>query len=293
METSIGIYQPFYKPALVERLDPGFIPLDWRSNPAPALRELALHHHIAINKLYERHRLTGLFSPKFYSKTKWHSKQVYDWISENPGHDIYLIAGRPHVPYIHYNGVVRSQMLHFPAFEERMRDLCRRIGFQLPDEFARQTNSNRNSCSYWAASRRFWESWSADVISPIFKVIGNSRESDEILAHARHWAPTPVYVQTFIYLRLIDYYIGQKQINALYYPWDARSILSLDYSPTIRAYLEEMIPLVDRIDATGQWSDSNRAWLQERSAELAAARQLDADPVDYDLPRRYPTKMEN
>ena len=47
MEPSVGIYQPFYKPSLFERLDPGFIPLDWMSNPAPALRELALHRHIA------------------------------------------------------------------------------------------------------------------------------------------------------------------------------------------------------------------------------------------------------
>ena len=46
MEASVGIYQPFYKPAFVERLDGGFIPLDWLANPAPALRELALHRHM-------------------------------------------------------------------------------------------------------------------------------------------------------------------------------------------------------------------------------------------------------
>src|ERR1017187_5552406 len=40
------------KLALVERLDGGFIPLDWLANPAPALRELALHRHIAKRKVF-------------------------------------------------------------------------------------------------------------------------------------------------------------------------------------------------------------------------------------------------
>jgi hypothetical protein len=273
-------------------LDPGFIPLDWRSNPAPALRELALHHYIAINKVYERHRLTGLFSPKFFAKTGLRSGQVYDWITKNPGRDIYLIAGGPHVPYVYYNGVVLNQALHFPAFEERMRNVCRRIGFQLPDKFPRQTNSNRSSSSYWIGSRRFWESWFADVISPIFALISNARESDEIFAYATHWAPAPVYVLTFIYERLIDFYIGSKAINALYHPWNARSILSLDFSPSLKTYLQEMIPLVDRLDATGEWSDSDRAWLQKRSAALDETRQLASDPHDFDLPKRYPTRKD-
>lgn len=52
MEPSVGIYQPFYKPTLVERLDGRFIPLDWLASPAPALRELALHRHIAERKLF-------------------------------------------------------------------------------------------------------------------------------------------------------------------------------------------------------------------------------------------------
>jgi hypothetical protein len=39
MRSSIGIYQPFFKASLIERLDRGFIALDWVLNPTPALRE--------------------------------------------------------------------------------------------------------------------------------------------------------------------------------------------------------------------------------------------------------------
>ncbi|THD70160.1 MAG: hypothetical protein E7813_09145 [Bradyrhizobium sp.] len=295
MESSVGIYQPFYKSSLIKRLDPGFIPLDWLSNPTPALRELALHHHIAQNKLFARHRLTGLFSPKFFSKTGLHSQRDYDWIAESPGHDIYLISGGCHVPYLHYNGVVRNQILHSPEFEERMSDLCGKIGFELPEEFPRQTNANRSGCSYWVASATFWENWIADVVAPIFALIGKSSETDEIFAYAKHAAPAPVYILTFIYERLIDYYIERNRIDAIYYPWDAQSILSLDYDPSVRAYLEVMIPLVDRIDASRQWSDRDKAWLRERYAALTLTgiglEMVTADSADYDLPRRYPNEV--
>jgi len=90
---------------------------------------------------------------------------------------------------------------------------------------------------------------------------------------------------------LIDYYVAQKKINAIHYPWNAQSVLSLNYHPSVKAYLEEMIPLVDRIDAKGRWSDSDKAWLRERFAALNlgdATVELASDPADFDLPRFYP-----
>ena len=132
MKSRIGIYQPCYKPALIERLDPGFIMLDWMSNPAPALRELALHQHIADEKIYTQHQLTGLLSPKFYSKTRLDSRQVYDWISDNPGRDIYLIGGLPYVPYANYNSLERSRIVSHPAFERWARSVANEIGLEIP-----------------------------------------------------------------------------------------------------------------------------------------------------------------
>lgn len=292
MKPAVGIYQPFYKPSLIERLDPGFIPLDWMANPAPALRELAIHDHIARNRIFARHRLTGMLSPKFFAKTGLRSQRVHEWIAENPGHDIYLLSGGCHVPYFHYNGIVRNQILHSPHFEERMREVCGKIGFELPDEFPRQTNANRVGCSYWVASPAFWENWIADVVAPIHELIGESAKTDDIFSYATHSAPAPVYLLTFIYERMIDYYIERNRIDALYYPWDAQSILSFNYDPPVRAHLEMMIPLVDRIDASGPWTDRDKAWLRERSAALAltgiGTEMTTTDPADYDLPKYYP-----
>ena len=288
----VGIYQPFHKPALIERLDPEFIPLDWLRNPTPALRELAIHRHIAANQIYARHELTGLFSAKLFSKTKLRSQQVYDWIADNPGHEIYLISGGPYVPYANYNGIERNNLLFGPVFEEMMRTLCGKIGFELPKEFPRQDNGNRCACNYWVASQAFWKQWAKDVIAPIFELMDGRRESDDLFTYAEYSAPTPVYLLTFVYERLIDYYIAQKKIKAIYYPWNAQRILSLYYHPSIRTYLEAMIPLVDDIDAAGPWNEDNKAWLRARYAAVNLGdhnpETLVFDPVDFDLPRYYP-----
>jgi hypothetical protein len=96
----------------------------------------------------------------------------------------------------------------------------------------------------------------------------------------------------FAYEWLINHYISQKRVNSIYYPWNAQNILSLSYHPTIKAYLEEMIPLVDGIDARGPWSDSEKSWLRERYAAVrlnwSAKERQSSDPDDFDLPSRYP-----
>lgn len=293
MNSTIGIYQPFYKPALIPRLDRGFTPLDWLANPAPALRELTLHRHIAVNKLYARHQLTGLLSPKFFSKTRLSSWRVYDWISENPGYDIYLINGMPYIPYANYNLIERSRLLHNPRFEEWVRLVCCEIGLPLPEQLPRQTNANMCACNYWVASSKFWENLLQEVIRPMLELFTVQRqEHDEIRAYHRYSAPTPVHNLTIIYERLLDHYVAHKKVKALYFDWDGQKLLSLDhFTPPIRAYLERMIPIVDRLDRVG-WNSDDITWLRAQYAAVnrgdAADETLVNDATDFDLPRFYP-----
>ena len=137
---SIGIYQPLFNEAIREYLDPGFITLDWLHNPSPELRELALHHHILQSRLFERHDLTGLLSPKFFSKTGLTSREVKDWIKQNPGHEIYCFDGRPFGPATRYNTVeqvlsaIRGLKMECDAFVAQSDLIC------LPNWVAKPAN---------------------------------------------------------------------------------------------------------------------------------------------------------
>jgi hypothetical protein len=299
--SNIGIYQPFYKSALIERLDEGFLALNWLDNPAPALREFAIHRHFCTEKIYESHCLTGLFSPKFFAKTNLASQRIFVWIEANPGFDLYLIGGAPFMPYENYNGIERNKVNITPDFEDRLRSLCAAISFDLPDEFPRQTNKNYCACNYWVGSRSFWDRWSRDVVGPLSDLFEKRSAASQYFAYANYPAPQPVYLLTFIYERLVDYYVAQKKIHAIYYPWDAHSLLSMDCHPAIKKYLGEMMALVDEIDASGKWSEAQKLWLRERYSAVTreigaharlrgynASETLAADIADFDLPSRYP-----
>ena len=303
--SSIGIYQPFYKAELVSRLDKGFIPFDWMSNPAPALRELALHHEFAKNRIYLKHSLTGLLSPKFFSKTSLTSQHVKSWITDNPGRDLYIISGAPFVPYQNYNGIERNAARR-PGFIKSLRELCQPLDLELPDEWPRQNNTNFSGCNFWIGSQAFWAAWNKAVVKPIMEMIEGKRLPDHLLSQSPYPAPTPVCLLTFMYERLIDFYVSSARVNCLYYPWTAQSLLALHYHPDIKDYLTDMVPAVDRIDQRGEWRTEERIWLHNRYDAVkrkmavdtsftgfTSTKGLSSDPRDFDLPRRYPPSSES
>ena len=174
--------------------------------------------------------------------------------------------------------------------------LCGAIGFDLPERLSRQTNKNLCSGNYWIASADFWQRWTKDVVGPIFALFNQRHEADQLFQYCDYAAPTPVYQMVFMYERMVDYYIARHRINALYYPWTAERVLALEYHPSIKKYLEEMTSEVDRIDARGAWTAEERRWLRERYAAVrlrwSPNENLSADPLDFDLPRRYPGQAQ-
>ena len=249
---SIGIYQPVYDESVRPFLDSGFIELDWRHNPAPALREFTLHRHICETGLFNRHDLTGLVSPKFFAKTGLGSRAVKSWIADNPGHELYCIDGRPFVAYRSYNSIEWAEHAHPPNFEDRMRRVCSAIGFELPVELGRQSVRQSIHCNYWFATASFWQRWRREIVLPISKL----HEIDGALARTvfvqtPYRSPTPVFLITFIYERIMSYFIQAKAIDAAMFSFSPERILGLDYHPVMKRYLTKMLPWVDEIDRRG------------------------------------------
>lgn len=285
----IGFYQPFFNEAVREYLDPGFIALDWTHNPRPELRELVLHAHILESRLFERHELTGLLSPKFFSKTGLTSREVKDWINDNPGHEIYCFEGRPFVPYTAFNSLERGNLRH-SGFEDGIRDVCRTIGFDFPSEFGRESIRQTIHCNYWCATPQFWEKWGKDVVSPILKL---ESENHFAFRETPYRSKTPVFLIAFIYERMIGYYIRARGIDAAMFPWSEQRILGLNWPPLMRNYLQHNISWIDETDRGGHWTLRDREKLADAVNQIADIRGHEApsyDLLNFDLPARKPPR---
>jgi hypothetical protein len=296
---SIGIYQPLFHESVGPFLDPGFITLDWRHNPSPHLREFALHQHICEAEVYKDHGLTGLLSPKFFSKTGLRSHDVINWINANPGREVYCINGRPFAPYVSYNSIERAARLHPPDFEGRLRRLFSFLELDLPAELDRQTVQQTVLCNFWIATPSFWERWWREVVQPI-SMLAQSDETParELFTETNHRSPTSVFLVVFIYERVMSYYISIRAIEAAVFPFSKDQLFGLDYDPQMRRYLECMVPWIDEIDKSGNWRYQERAKLMDAydqlvcgNADIAAHEVKAFDPLNFDLPARAPNNI--
>jgi hypothetical protein len=292
--TDIGIYQIVLDDAAVPFLDPGFSPFDWRGNPQPELREIVIHSHAARTQLYERHDLTGVFSAKFYSKTKLSSQKVFDWIADNPGHDIYLISGHPHSPYLAYNGIERAATLLNMDFETPMRALCERVGISLPPNLWRQSNRNVAYASTWVASRDFWQEWKSQVIDCFLSKdrLGAALYKASRMDIDHEYSAKPVVLAPYLYERLLSLYISTQKWKALYYPWSGAEILGLELAPEVKRTLSRIMPVIDDLDERDAWNAENRDYPSQEyhamRSRFSGGEFNTFSPHDINLPSLFP-----
>ena len=284
-----GLHQIVLNDNILPYIDPGFIPLDWKHNPWPGVREILIHAHVAEQKLYRKYELTGAFSAKFYTKTNLKSHDVKTWINNNPGYDVYMICGGPYFPYMYYNGIDFGTALRRDDFEIVFRQMCEKIGLDIPSKFGRQTNINVAYCSFFVGTQNFWDEWSNVLTTLLSKDklgddLYNSMHSPAIYYES---APT-IYLSAFLYERLIPIYLMQKGIKVKFYEWDRNSILALQISDILRQHLIRIMPVIDDMDKNMLWTDSNRDFPYQ---ETLALRQratgellLNWNSTDYNIP---------
>jgi hypothetical protein len=243
--------------------------------------------HLADSKIYQGHDLTGLLSPKFYSKTGLTSGRLEQWISGHPGYDLYGINGQPYVSYTAFNTIEQAERSHGLPFEKGIRALCAEIGLDLPAEFGRQTNSNAFYCNYWCGTREFWQKWTRDVLIPIRTLRDSGSElARELFAPTSYASPTPVFLITFIYERLLGLYLASnKSIPFLGYPWKLEEILGLPYQPRLKDYLKEVGAWVDGLDRSGGWTSADRERLVSLYTSRLRPGHDGSDALNFDLPK--------
>lgn len=285
-----SIYQVVLSDAVVPYLDPGFQPLDWRANPEPGLREIAIHAHVAREGLYRGRGLTGVLSAKFHAKTRLVSGDVRSWIADHPGHDIYLISGHPHSPYFAFDSFERGGMLFGADFDGLIRQVCERLGMPVPDGPGRQSNRNLALASYWVATPDFWRAWYRDVIEPILseEVLGAELFA-RVHADRKYQPGAPrVYLAPFIYERLVSLYVARHGVRARFWPWSHQEILGLRLARPAKDCLARIMPVIDAIDEASAWTDGNRGLPAREYAAMRASFSgplFDVqDSADFNLP---------
>ena len=156
MSQNIKIFQIYFKPELQAHCDPAFTPLDNTTNPRPELREWDVWDREYENILEQDLDLWGFVSWKFKEKTNLSGEQVFNWISANPGYDVYLLN-----PCILNEAVFANSWeqgdIHHPNISAIGDSFLKKIGYG--DVEVRGMILDRNStvfANYIVGSKAFW-----------------------------------------------------------------------------------------------------------------------------------------
>lgn len=148
----LGIFQIYFQPDQVDRLDPAFIPVSNHNNPNTQLREwpvinmgpvLAKHHDLDV---------WGFTSYKFNEKTNLIGKHFVDFIRANPDSGAWFMEpyAKPRVPWI--NGWHQGQIYH-PGILPLAEQVLQKIGYKT-----NITTEQMPSCwyNYFVFNRATW-----------------------------------------------------------------------------------------------------------------------------------------
>jgi hypothetical protein len=154
----VNIFQLFYDKKSRKMLDPGFIPLEIAGNPRPDWREYwAIRKYFLKNTLRENDYY-GFLSPLFKEKTCLDSQQVFAFIAENPGDDVYTFSPSFPEAACYLNVFEHGNRCH-PGMIPVMKEFLDMLEINI--DFSKFINDFRSTvfCNYIIAKPVFWNRW--------------------------------------------------------------------------------------------------------------------------------------
>lgn len=140
--TSIKIFQNFITDADKSGLDPAFAPYDWRHNPHPELREIAIFFDMFDKGRYREATYTGLFSKRFGEKTGAAGSQLIRFIEKNPGYDVYFMNPYHYFKMYSYNIWDHGELWH-PGIIDLTQKLFIKANIDITiDRYERENEKN-------------------------------------------------------------------------------------------------------------------------------------------------------
>ena len=242
MSTNTKIFQIYYKPELIAHCDPDFVPLDNTANPHPELREWDVWNRNHEDILAQDLDYWGYVSWKFKEKTNLTGRQALDWITANPGHDVYLFN-----PYIVNEACFANSWeqgdIHHPNISTIGNKFLTKLGYNDID--VKSMILDRNStvfANFVIGNKKFWTEFMAFSRKLFTEADKDSIFKDEVFGAGRsnyaHDRTLPNF--TFLIERLIPTFLELEGFSSLGYKYTADT-LSTKYQP----YIGEIMALSD------------------------------------------------
>lgn len=260
----INIFQIYYDGASREQVDPLFIPLENKDNPRPDWREYWPIRNYFLENGINKDELFGFFSPNFRNKTGLTGEQVYEFIADNPGKDVYTFSPFIQDAACYLNTFEQGNRYH-PGLISVTDQFLKTIDVQVAFESLVMDFTSSIFCNYFIAKPVFWEKWFS-ITERLFDLAEN--RNDDLASHLNghtRYAKGPVAMKVFIMERICSLILalddGQSVANydiskmpwsnPLYYPYREElftlNALKLAYSYTNeQVYLDQFYELRKR-----------------------------------------------
>ena len=233
MSTNTKIFQIYFKPELKVHCDPAFEPLDNTANPRPELREWYNWDQEHDNRLAEGLDYWGYVSWKFKDKTNLSGEQVFDFITSNPGYDVYLLNPCIVNEACFANSWEQGDIYH-PNISAIGNKFLAKLGYE--DASVRDMVLDRNKtvyANYVVGSRDFWVRF-MDFSRKLFtEAEKDSIFKDEVFGAGRsnyaHDASLPNF--TFLIERLIPTFLELENFNSVGFSYDRPEWCHEKYQP--------------------------------------------------------------
>lgn len=233
MSSNTKIFQIYYKPELLQHIDPDFIALDNTANPRPELREWYNWDQEHEKRLSENLDYWGYVSWKFFEKTNLYGHQALEFINSNPGYDVYLFN-----PCIVNEAVFANSWeqgdLHHPNISAIGNKFLTKLGYTDVDVRAMVLDRNKTVfANYVVGNRKFWTEF-MDFSRRLFTEADKDPEfKEEVFGLGRsnyaHDRSLPNF--TFLIERLIPTFLELGGYNSIGYTYNKPNELNVKYHP--------------------------------------------------------------
>ncbi|MYM62863.1 hypothetical protein [Pseudomaricurvus sp. HS19] len=202
---TIKIYQTYYLNEHQDFLDPKFHPLDVSNNPKNEHYEIEYLKSFFLSQEFLTADYLGLVSWKLADKTRLTANEIFQFVQNSPGKDLYIFSKYPHIAKQDFNVWTHGEQRH-PGICALADNLFEKAALPF-----RTSTTGRNDidslswCNFWVGNAKFW-SYYGEVLIKLLKTIDHMPEDErqKYYDSTLHYGEYKTPMFPFIFERLIS-----------------------------------------------------------------------------------------